>query len=95
MELLFDNKRSHRVDVPAYMSIPSTPSAAAAASPLTPSAWALRPGPSAADTVAHAAQQPPPLSPTRQPSTVTYLIRWIRDNLLKERVELFMEGDTV
>ncbi|KAG8924452.1 Ubiquitin- modifier 1, partial [Tulasnella sp. 408] len=26
---------------------------------------------------------------------VNYLIRWMKENILTERVELFMEGDTV
>ncbi|KAG9019147.1 Ubiquitin- modifier 1 [Tulasnella sp. 427] len=54
MELLFSNKRSHRVSVPSQ-----------------------------ADDAAH------------RPADVDYLIRWMRDNILTERVELFMEGDTV
>ena len=29
------------------------------------------------------------------PSDVKYLIHWLRDNLLKEREELFLENDTV
>lgn len=52
MELLFDDKRSHRVSVPS-------------------------------------------VTPSGAPSNVSYLIHWVRDNLLKERVELFMEGETV
>lgn len=30
-----------------------------------------------------------------KPTDITYLIHWMRDNLLKERAELFMEGGTV
>jgi len=30
-----------------------------------------------------------------KPSDIHYLIFWLRDNLLKERVELFIEGKTV
>lgn len=30
-----------------------------------------------------------------KPTNVDYLIHWLKDNLLKERVELFIEGDTV
>lgn len=30
-----------------------------------------------------------------KPSDVKYLIHWLRDNLLKEREELFLENDTV
>jgi len=32
---------------------------------------------------------------THRPTDVTYLIRHLRDNLLRERVELFVENDTV
>ncbi|KAF9515028.1 hypothetical protein BS47DRAFT_1294405, partial [Hydnum rufescens UP504] len=37
----------------------------------------------------------PSLSPDGRPANINFLIHWIRDNLLKERVELFMEGDTI
>ncbi|KAJ7093984.1 ubiquitin-like modifier 1 [Mycena belliarum] len=30
-----------------------------------------------------------------KPADITFLIHYLRDNLLKERVELFMESDTV
>lgn len=30
-----------------------------------------------------------------RPADVAYLIHWLRDNLLTERPELFVEGDTV
>lgn len=30
-----------------------------------------------------------------KPTNVDYLIHWLKDNLLKERVELFIEGNTV
>ncbi|KAJ6591129.1 ubiquitin-like modifier 1 [Mycena vulgaris] len=35
-----------------------------------------------------------PLSETK-PADITFLIHYLRDNLLKERVELFMENSTV
>ncbi|KAG9002418.1 Ubiquitin- modifier 1 [Tulasnella sp. JGI-2019a] len=63
MELLFDNKRSHRVSVPAF--VPSSPSSDA---------------------------QP---TTSGRKADVAYLIFWMRDNLLKERVELFIENETV
>ena len=34
-------------------------------------------------------------SSTHRPADVTFLLHWLKDNLLKERPELFMEGDTV
>jgi len=37
------------------------------------------------------AQDPFPLKPTN----ISYLLRWMRDNILSERVELFMEKETV
>ncbi|KAF8511316.1 hypothetical protein JB92DRAFT_3118186 [Gautieria morchelliformis] len=32
---------------------------------------------------------------TQTPADVTFLLHWLKDNLLQERAELFMEGDTV
>ncbi|KIJ25296.1 hypothetical protein M422DRAFT_193641 [Sphaerobolus stellatus SS14] len=32
---------------------------------------------------------------SNDPANVTYLLHWLKDNLLKEREELFLEGDTV
>ncbi|KIO22413.1 hypothetical protein M407DRAFT_245184 [Tulasnella calospora MUT 4182] len=69
MELLFSNKRSHRVSIPAH--VPAPPPPTASASPATD-----RPD-------------------TPRPSDVNYLIHWMKENILTERVELFMEGDTV
>ena len=31
----------------------------------------------------------------QRPADVTFLLHWLKDNLLKEREELFMEGSTV
>ncbi len=33
-------------------------------------------------------------APTK-PADITYLLHWMRDNLLKERPELFMDGETM
>ncbi|KAF7790612.1 hypothetical protein EIP86_001568 [Pleurotus ostreatoroseus] len=33
--------------------------------------------------------------PIGRPADITYLMYWLRDNLLKERVELFIENGTV
>jgi ubiquitin related modifier 1 len=30
-----------------------------------------------------------------KPADITYLLQYLRDNLLRERVELFMEGNTM
>lgn len=64
LELLFDNKRSHRIDLPAR--IPAASSSTAASE-------------EASD----------------RPTDVQYLIHWLKDNLLKERAELFIEEGTV
>jgi len=37
----------------------------------------------------------PSTMPDGSPTNVAYLIPWIRDNLLKGNVKLFMEGQTV
>ena len=37
----------------------------------------------------------PQLEPPKKPADVTYLLFWLRDNLLKEREELFIENGTV
>lgn len=36
-----------------------------------------------------------PMTADDKSTDVRYLIFWLKDNLLKERVELFIEGDTV
>ncbi|KAI0058330.1 ubiquitin-like modifier 1 [Artomyces pyxidatus] len=55
LELLFDNKRSHRVALPP----------------------------------------PPPSDTQAAPTDINYLIQWMKDNLLRERAELFIENGTV
>lgn len=37
----------------------------------------------------------PSVMPNGKPMNISYLIHWIRDNLLKGNVDLFMEGNTV
>lgn len=37
----------------------------------------------------------PSNSKAARPSDVTYLIEWMRTNMLKEREELFVDGETV
>ncbi|KAF7329920.1 Ubiquitin-related modifier 1 [Mycena kentingensis (nom. inval.)] len=56
LELLFSNERSHKLNVPASVQIPSGET---------------------------------------KPADITFLIRYLRDTLLKEREELFMENETV
>ncbi|EIM87548.1 ubiquitin-like modifier 1 [Stereum hirsutum FP-91666 SS1] len=34
-------------------------------------------------------------TPSTRPSDITYLISWLKDNLLQERAELFIENGTV
>ena len=36
-----------------------------------------------------------PMTADDKPTDVCYLIHWLQDNLLRERAELFIEGDTV
>jgi ubiquitin related modifier 1 len=43
----------------------------------------------------HSVQLPALIPDNQTPVNVAYLVPWIRDNLLKERVELFMEGKSV
>ncbi len=38
---------------------------------------------------------PPAEDTNMKPADVHFLLRWLRDNLLKERAELFMDGETV
>jgi len=37
----------------------------------------------------------PTITANEKPPDANYLIHWLRDNLLKERTELFLENDTV
>nr|VWO96049.1 HEME_HALOPEROXIDASE domain-containing protein [Ganoderma boninense] len=71
LELLFSNQRSHRIDLPALVSVPASASSAS----------------------------PPPSTDgselPKKPADVTSLLFWLRDNLLKEREELFIENGTV
>lgn len=69
LELLFDNKRSHRVTLPARV-----PSTSVATTSTTTDAEG---------------------NPGIKPVNITYLIHWLKDNLLRERVELFIENETV
>ncbi|KAI0943754.1 hypothetical protein AcW1_002842 [Taiwanofungus camphoratus] len=73
LELLFSNRRKHRIDLPARV-----PAAAAST--------ASERGPEAS---AEGEQ------PQGRPADITYLILWLRDNLLTERAELFVENGTV
>jgi ubiquitin related modifier 1 len=69
LELLFDNKRSHRISLPARV-----PSTSAATTSTTTDAEG---------------------NPGTKPVNIAYLIHWLKDNLLRERVELFIENETV
>jgi ubiquitin related modifier 1 len=66
LELLFSNKRSHQLTLPA--AVPKNNSTHIT-NPIT-------------------------AEPTK-PIDITYLIYYLKDHLLKERVELFMEKGTV
>lgn len=56
-ELLFGNKRSHKIEIPA-----TAPATASSSKP-------------------------------ERPADVTFLIQWLKDNLLKERSELFIDAN--
>jgi len=76
LELLFGNKRSHTLLLPAF--IPSVQST------------------SAVKGNARSPTESSPASPPESRSTdLTYLMHHLRTNLLTERPELFMDGDTV
>jgi hypothetical protein len=70
LELLFSNQRSHRLAVPALVSVNNT---TAILNDPTQNA----------------------LTGETKPADVTFLVHHLRDHLLKERVELFMENGTV
>ena len=63
LELLFDNKRSHRITIPAFSS--------------------------ATSSTDDQNEEP------GKDADVTFLIHWLKDNLLRERAELFVENGTV
>ncbi|PPQ74388.1 hypothetical protein CVT26_000939 [Gymnopilus dilepis] len=65
LELLFDNQRSYRIDVPSEVPIDNS-----------------------TDEESLSTKE-------KKPVDVKYLIHHMRDHMLKERVELFMEKDTV
>ncbi|KDR77220.1 hypothetical protein GALMADRAFT_66289 [Galerina marginata CBS 339.88] len=65
LELLFDNKRSYRIDVPSHVPKDNSTDAASLS------------------------------TKDKKPVDVDYLIHHMRDHMLKERVELFMEKSTV
>lgn len=65
LELLFSNKRSHRITLPA--AVPASNSTNITG----------------------------PITETTKPTDITYLIYYLKDHMLKERLELFMEKGTV
>ncbi|KAF8803366.1 ubiquitin related modifier 1 [Phlegmacium glaucopus] len=65
LELLFSNKRSHRITLPATV-----------------------PANNSTNTTS-------PVTEATKPVDITYLIYYLKDHMLKERVELFMEKGTV
>jgi ubiquitin related modifier 1 len=58
LELLFSNKRSHKIDIPSVSYQDGN-------------------------------------DRDQKPTNVTYLVHWLKDHLLKERPELFIENGTV
>ncbi|KIM92197.1 hypothetical protein PILCRDRAFT_810207 [Piloderma croceum F 1598] len=82
LELLFSNQRSHRVQIPSIVPIDNSTSPSAAV-PASDISMDLPTSPQSTDTGKTKA------------ADITYLMYYLRDHLLKERVELFMEGGTV
>jgi ubiquitin related modifier 1 len=73
LELLFSNQRSHRLTIPALISVDNSTTAISDDQTSTLTA----------------------VTGDRKPADVTYLVHHLRDHLLKERVEFFMENGTV
>ncbi|KAF9224950.1 ubiquitin-like modifier 1 [Gyrodon lividus] len=82
LELLFGNQRAHNVSLPALVpaSHSTTPSPPGSVPPQSPDDATPGSGDAAGDT---------------KPADVEYLMYHLRDTVLKERPELFMEGNTV
>ena len=85
LELLFSNQRSHRVQIPSIVPIDNStsPSAAVPVSDISKDIPTSITTPQSAD-----------VGKTKA-ADIAYLMYYLRDYLLKERVELFMEGGTV
>jgi ubiquitin related modifier 1 len=85
LELLFSNQRSHRVQIPSIVPIDNStlPSATIPTSDISMDISISTTTPQSTDTGKTKA------------ADITYLMYYLRDNLLKERAELFMEGGTV
>ncbi|KAI8989160.1 hypothetical protein BD414DRAFT_486244 [Trametes punicea] len=79
LELLFSNQRSHRVTIPALVPVSPTGSS---------STYSTYPD---AERVAQEGDE----DTLKKPADLSYLIFWLRNNLLKEREELFIENGTV
>lgn len=82
LELLFSNQRTHTLSIPETIPIDSKTQSATETVQFEES--------EAASLIRRMASLP-----ERSPANVTFLLHWLKDNLLKEREELFMEGDTV
>jgi len=81
LELLFGNKRNHSISIPNFVpSDNSTRSTPSSSSSSTPPSDNDVPSTGAGDTKA---------------ADLEYLIYHLRDHLLKERPELFMENGTI
>lgn len=77
LELLFSNKQSHKVILPS--KVPASKSSAKSST---------EPG-----TLNSKSNGETDDTQELKPSDVNYLITYLRDNLLRERVELFMEDE--
>lgn len=87
LELLFSNQRSHRVQISSIVPNDNSTSL----STTVPPAGEI----STLDSSKVASITQLTESGKTKAADVTYLMYYLRDHLLKERVELFMEGGTV
>jgi ubiquitin related modifier 1 len=89
LELLFSNQRSHRVQIPSIVPSDNSTTFTTATPSQLVSASDISKDLSTPETAPHLTGE------KTKPTDVTYLMYYLRDHLLKERVELFMEGGTV
>jgi ubiquitin related modifier 1 len=96
LELLFDKQKSHRVSVPAR--VPSSWTFKASTKPIT-SASLSSASLDATTTLDSGNEGTSDTERTEEietkPADVHFLIHWLKDHLLRERVELFIEQGTV
>ncbi|KAL4067467.1 hypothetical protein V8B97DRAFT_1873720 [Scleroderma yunnanense] len=98
LELLFDNKRTHSISLPSL--VPSDNSIPPASSSSAPESGSYPPPLKSDDTLASREGKPDGLNQRQRVGTtkqldVQYLMFYLRAKVLKERPELFMDGNNV